>query len=88
MLTQNLRKLEADAVVVRTDLSHVISHVRYDLNPEFRDSVLNLLDHLDRWGHQYRCWCATKAAANLKYSTLDKNIKRQAKPVSVESAAQ
>jgi len=88
MLTQNLRILEAEGVVVRTDLSDAVLHVRYDLNLEFRDSILMLLDHLDGWGHQCRRWCATKSAANLKCSALDPKNERQPKPDGVEAVTQ
>jgi DNA-binding HxlR family transcriptional regulator len=53
MLTQNLRKLEADGIVIRADFSEVVLHVEYDLNPDFRDSVSSLLDQLVEWGDQY-----------------------------------
>ncbi|MGH8398962.1 MAG: winged helix-turn-helix transcriptional regulator [Gammaproteobacteria bacterium] len=39
VLTQNLRKLEADGIVVRTDFSNVVLHVENDLHPDLRDSV-------------------------------------------------
>lgn len=50
MLTQNLRKLEADGIVVRKDLTEVILHIEYDLDDRTRESVCTLLDHLARWG--------------------------------------
>lgn len=53
MLSQCLRRLEADRVVTRNDLSDVILHVEYELHESIRDSVLELLDHLAKWGGEY-----------------------------------
>ena len=61
VLAQNLRKLEADGIVVRTDFSNVVLHVEYDFNPEFRDSVCDVLNQLSAWGDQYVRWSATNA---------------------------
>lgn len=66
MLTQNLRKLEADGIVVRTDFSDVVLHVEYDLSPNFRDSVFHLLDQLGEWGEQYLRWSTTNAKAETR----------------------
>ena len=63
VLTQNLRKLEADGIVVRTDLSDVILHVEYDLNPDLRDSVSNLLSQLGEWGDYYSRWSTSNTKA-------------------------
>jgi DNA-binding HxlR family transcriptional regulator len=43
MLTQNLRKLEADGIVVRRDLSDLVLHIEYDLNAQTREMVNDLL---------------------------------------------
>lgn len=53
MLTQNLRQMEADGLVVRTDLSEVLLHVEYELHPDFKDSIASLLDQLVAWGNEY-----------------------------------
>lgn len=53
MLAHCLRKLEADKIVVRHDLSDIILHVEYELHEEVRDSVGELLDHLAKWGDEY-----------------------------------
>jgi DNA-binding HxlR family transcriptional regulator len=53
MLTQNLRKLEADGIVVRKDLSDLVLHIEYDLDDEAREGVCALLDHVARWGESY-----------------------------------
>lgn len=63
MLTQNLRKLEADGIVLRTDLSDVVLHVEYDLNPVLRDSIADILNQLAKWSDEYVRWSMAKATA-------------------------
>jgi DNA-binding HxlR family transcriptional regulator len=53
MLTENLRKLEAGGVVVRMDLSDLVLHVEYYLEPEMRQAVCALLDHMAQCGNTY-----------------------------------
>jgi DNA-binding HxlR family transcriptional regulator len=53
MLVQNLRSLESAGVVVRKDLSDVLLHVEYDLEPGLRESICLLLDELSNWGGLY-----------------------------------
>ena len=50
MLTQNLRQLEADGVVVRKDKSDLVLHIEYELDEGTREGVRALLDHLAKWG--------------------------------------
>jgi DNA-binding HxlR family transcriptional regulator len=50
MLTQNLRQLEADGVVVRRDMSDLVLHIEYELDESTREEVWALLDHLAKWG--------------------------------------
>jgi len=50
MLTQNLRQLEADGIVVRKDLTDLVLHIEYELDERTRDGVCALLDHLAMWG--------------------------------------
>jgi len=61
MLTQNLRQLEADGIVVRHDMSEVVLHVEYDFDPEVREEVCSLLDHLAHWGRFYATSRATSS---------------------------
>ena len=49
MLAHNLRRLEADGIVVRRDMSQMVLHVEYDLSHEAREEVCSLLDHLAQW---------------------------------------
>ncbi len=53
VLAQNLRRLEAQGIVVRRDLSDLVLHVEYELRDEVRDSVGDLMDHLVRWGADF-----------------------------------
>ena len=48
--TQNLRKLEADGIVVRKDLTDLVLHIEYELDERTREGVCALLDHLAKWG--------------------------------------
>jgi len=50
MLTQNLRQLEADGIIVRKDLSDIVLHVEYELNESEKEGVCALLDDLAKWG--------------------------------------
>jgi DNA-binding HxlR family transcriptional regulator len=50
MLTQNLRQLEADGIVVRKDMSDLVLHIEYELDERTREAVCALLDHLATWG--------------------------------------
>ena len=40
MLTQNLRQLEADAIVVRKDMSDLVLHIEYELDESTREGVV------------------------------------------------
>jgi DNA-binding HxlR family transcriptional regulator len=53
MLTQNLRKLEADGIVIRSDLSDTTLHIEYVLKEVARESVCGLLGELEKWGDFY-----------------------------------
>ena len=59
MLAHNLRRLEADGIVVRRDMSQMVLHVEYDLSLEAREEVCSLLDHLAQWGRVYALSRAT-----------------------------
>ena len=50
MLTQNLRQLEVEGIVVRNDMSDLMLHIEYDLDESMREEVCALLDHLAKWG--------------------------------------
>lgn len=50
MLTQNLRRLEADGIVVRNDMSDLVLHIEYELSESAREEVCTFMDHLAKWG--------------------------------------
>lgn len=53
VLAQHLRKLEADGIVVRKDMSDLVLHIEYELSSAYSDLVCNLLDHLSQSGAFY-----------------------------------
>jgi DNA-binding HxlR family transcriptional regulator len=53
VLTQHLRQLEADGVVVRTDKSDVVLHVEYEISAISREEIRALLDQLASWGARH-----------------------------------
>ena len=53
MLTQHLRQMERDGLIVRTDLSGKIPHVEYSLSNSLGPSVVKLINMLAQWGAQY-----------------------------------
>jgi DNA-binding HxlR family transcriptional regulator len=53
MLTQHLREMEEDGLVVRTDLSTRLRHVEYSLEKSLGVAVLHLISALTEWGAQY-----------------------------------
>ena len=53
MLTQHLRELEKDGLVVRTDLSGRLRHVEYSLSNSLGLAALHLIDTLSEWGRNH-----------------------------------
>jgi DNA-binding HxlR family transcriptional regulator len=49
VLTQNLRKLESEGIVVRRDFSDVVLYVEYAFDNNAKESVCALMDHLAAW---------------------------------------
>ena len=54
MLTQQLREMEKDDLILRTDLSRRLRHVEYSLSESHGLSILQLIDMLAAWGTQYQ----------------------------------
>jgi len=52
MLTQQLRELEEDGIILRTVYNQVPPKVEYELS-EFGQSLNSILDQLDEWGERY-----------------------------------
>ena len=53
MLTQHLREMVEDGIVVRSDLSGRRRHVEYSLETSLGAAVLHLIGTLAEWGSQY-----------------------------------
>jgi DNA-binding HxlR family transcriptional regulator len=53
MLTQHLRQMERDGLIVRSDLSGRVPHVQYSLLEPRGMAISRLLDFLSMWGAEY-----------------------------------
>jgi DNA-binding HxlR family transcriptional regulator len=53
MLTQHLREMEKDGLVIRKDLSGRLRHVDYFLSDPLGFAVLQLICTLAKWGREY-----------------------------------
>jgi len=53
MLTQHLRQMERDGLIVRTDLSEKVPHVEYFLSGPGGVAVSRLLQSLAEWSMEY-----------------------------------
>jgi DNA-binding HxlR family transcriptional regulator len=53
MLAQQLREMERDGLIIRTDLSGRLRHVEYSLSDSGGFAVLQLINTLTEWGSQY-----------------------------------
>jgi DNA-binding HxlR family transcriptional regulator len=53
MLTQHLREMEEDGLIIRTDLSAKLRHVEYSLETSLGVAVLHLINTLTQWGSQH-----------------------------------
>ncbi len=61
MLTQHLRQMERDGLIIRTDRRGKVPHVEYCLSKARGLAVYRLLDFLATWSAEYR----TQDASNL-----------------------
>jgi DNA-binding HxlR family transcriptional regulator len=53
MLTQHLREMEEDGLIIRTDLSTRMRHVEYSLEASLGVAVLHLVNTLTEWGSRH-----------------------------------
>ena len=53
MLTQHLREMEEDGLVIRTDLSTKLRHVEYSLEDSLGVAALHLVNTLTEWGSRH-----------------------------------
>ena len=65
MLTEQLRRMEKDGLIVRTDLSSRLRHVEYSLSERHGVALLQLINVLAAWGTEYQ--------SRENDSTLDAN---------------
>jgi DNA-binding HxlR family transcriptional regulator len=65
MLTEQLRRMEKDGLIVRTDLSSRLRHVEYSLSERHGVALLQLINVLAAWGTEYQ--------SRDNASTLDAN---------------
>lgn len=56
VLVQQLREMERDGLLVRTDLSDRLRHVEYSLSHPHGLAVLQLINMLARWSTQHARW--------------------------------
>jgi DNA-binding HxlR family transcriptional regulator len=53
VLAQQLREMERDGLIIRTDLSGRLKHVEYSLSDSGGFAVLRLINTLTEWGSRY-----------------------------------
>ena len=63
MLTQRLREMEEDGLVVRSDRSTKVRHVEYSLATPLGFSTLRLIDALAQWGRQHKSVSSAKKSS-------------------------
>jgi DNA-binding HxlR family transcriptional regulator len=54
VLTENLRKMEASGLVVRTEITGAVPHVEYDIVEAIRGETHLLLDELAKWSDLFQ----------------------------------
>jgi DNA-binding HxlR family transcriptional regulator len=62
MLTQHLREMEEDGLIIRTDLSARLRHVEYSLETSLGAAMMHLINTLTEWGSQHASALATQVA--------------------------
>lgn len=53
VLTESLRSMEADGIIVRTVYAEVPPRVEYSLS-ELGDTIRPILDAMEKWGNDYK----------------------------------
>jgi DNA-binding HxlR family transcriptional regulator len=71
MLTQHLREMERDGLIVRTDLSGRLRHVEYSLSDSLGFAVLQLINALTEWGSRYTPSLLRSEAVRTLAETID-----------------
>ena len=67
MITQQLREMERDGLIVRTDLSGRLRHVEYSLSNARGFAVLQLISTLSKWSSQFASPQAKPETAEYAY---------------------
>jgi DNA-binding HxlR family transcriptional regulator len=80
MLTQHLREMEKDRLVVRKDPSGKLRHVEYLLSDSLGFAVLHLIGTLTKWGREYLPYEGTHAAHPCCTATANR-LRRPCSPV-------
>ncbi len=65
MLTQHLRQMERDGLIIRTDKSGKVPHVEYSLSRPYGLAVFSILEFLATWRVEYRLQQSAAAAIEL-----------------------
>jgi len=71
MLTQHLREMERDGLIVRTDLSSRLRHVEYSLSDSGGFAVLQLINALTEWGSRYAPSLPSSEAVRTLSGTIE-----------------
>jgi DNA-binding HxlR family transcriptional regulator len=71
MLTQHLREMERDGLIVRTDLSDRLKHVEYSLSDSGGFAVLELITTLTEWSSRYASSLPSPEAVRSLSGTID-----------------
>ena len=54
MLTESLRSMEADGIIVRTVYAEVPPRVEYSLSELGDNTMRPILDAMEKWGNDYK----------------------------------
>ena len=71
MLTQHLREMERDRLIIRTDLSGRIRHVEYSLSDSGGFAVSELINVLTEWGSRYASSLQNRETVGSFSGTID-----------------
>jgi DNA-binding HxlR family transcriptional regulator len=71
MLTQHLREMERDRLIIRTDLSGRIRHVEYSLSDSGGFAVSQLINVLTEWGSRYASSLQNRETVGSFSGTID-----------------
>lgn len=70
VLTDNLRALEADGIIIRTVFAEVPPRVEYTLS-EVGDTMRPIIEVMEKWGRRRRTWLETAEPPPRRESPAD-----------------